>query len=89
MPAFRPEVAELKGSGETIHLHATDADGEWLIRFTSDGIETTREHAKGDVAARYTASDPFLFLVGRVPPVELELFGDGALLERWQRDFSS
>ena len=56
------------GPGETIHLHATDTDGEWLIRLTPDGIETSREHAKGDVAARGPASDLFLFLVGRVPP---------------------
>ncbi len=88
MLAFRPEVAALRGSGETIHLHATDADGEWLIRFTGDGIETTRVHAKGDVAARGRASDLLLFLVGRIPPTALDVFGDVAMLDRWQRDFS-
>ncbi|MGZ8735019.1 MAG: maleylpyruvate isomerase family mycothiol-dependent enzyme [Acidimicrobiia bacterium] len=88
MVAFRPEVASLRGSGETIHLHATDTEGEWLIRLTEDGIEVSREHAKGDVAARGSASNLFLFLVGRIPPAELEVFGDAALLDRWQRDFS-
>lgn len=89
MLAFRPELAAaLPDAGETIHLHATDAEGEWLIRCTGDGIETTREHAKGDVAARGPASDLFLFLVGRVAPSELEVFGDATLLDRWQRGFS-
>jgi uncharacterized protein (TIGR03083 family) len=88
MIAFRPEVASLRGSGESIHLHATDTEGEWLIRLMADGIETSREHAKGDVATRGSASDLFLFLVGRMPPTELEVFGDGTLLDRWQRDFS-
>jgi uncharacterized protein (TIGR03083 family) len=89
MLAFRPELAAaLPDAGETIHLHATDAEGEWLIRCTGDGIETTREHAKGDVAARGPASDLFLFLVGRVAPSELEVFGDPTLLDRWQRGFS-
>ena len=87
MLTFRPEIASLRGTGETLHLHATDADGEWLIRLTPEGIETTREHAKGDVAARGTASDLMLFLVGRVGPEQLEVFGDRALLERWQAEF--
>jgi uncharacterized protein (TIGR03083 family) len=87
MLKFRPEIASLKGSGETIHLHASDTEGEWLIRLTPDGIENSRGHAKGDVAARGSASDLFLFLVGRVRPDQLEVFGDNALLERWQREF--
>jgi uncharacterized protein (TIGR03083 family) len=87
MLPFRPEIASLTGAGETIHLHATDCDGEWLIRLTPDGIETAREHAKGDVAARGSASDLMLFLVGRVGPDQLEVFGDRALLDRWQTEF--
>ena len=44
----------------------------------------TREHAKGDVAARGTASDLLLFLWGRVPATALEVFGDAALLDRFR-----
>jgi uncharacterized protein (TIGR03083 family) len=84
---YRPEIGARGGAGESIHLHATDTEGEWLIRLTEEGIETSREHAKGDVAARGPASDLFLFLVGRVPPTALEVFGDATLLDRWQRDF--
>jgi uncharacterized protein (TIGR03083 family) len=79
----RPAIS---GAGETIHLHATDAAGEWLLRLVPEGIEVTREHAKGDVAARGPASDLLLFLFGRVAPTRLEVFGDASLLERWQRD---
>ena len=43
------------GAGETIHLHCTDGEGEWLVRLAPDGTSVTREHAKGDVAARATA----------------------------------
>jgi hypothetical protein len=74
------------GNGETLHLHCTDGDGEWLIRLVPDGFGITREHAKGDVAARGSASDLLLFLYGRVDAGALEVFGDGALLARWQRE---
>ena len=76
----------VRGSGETIHLHCTDGDGEWMLRRTTDGLEFTHEHGKGDVAARGTANDLLLMLSGRLEPNALEVFGDAALLERWQSD---
>ena len=75
----------ITGAGEVIHLHCTDGDGEWLIRLTPEGAVVTREHAKGDVAARGTASDLLLLMWGRVRPAHVETFGDAALLERWQQ----
>lgn len=79
-------AAELGGRGETIHLHATDAEGEWLVRFDPQELVVTREHAKGDVAARGAAADLLLFLWSRTRPTDggLEVFGDAALLDRWQ-----
>jgi uncharacterized protein (TIGR03083 family) len=74
----------VRGNGETLHFHCTDADGEWLARLDSGGFAVTRQHAKGDVAARGTASDLMLFLYGRVPASELEVFGDAELLARWR-----
>jgi uncharacterized protein (TIGR03083 family) len=73
--------APLFGAGETIHLHCTDADGEWLLRFASDGFTYTREHAKGDLAIRAGASDLLLWLVGRRPLEGLETFGDPAVAD--------
>jgi uncharacterized protein (TIGR03083 family) len=78
------DTAGFAGAGETLHLHATDAEGEWLVRFGADAVTVTREHAKGDVAARGPASDLLLFLWGRVRPDDLEVFGDTELLARWQ-----
>lgn len=70
----------LKG---TIHFHCTDTHGEWLIDTTDGKANVTREHAKGDVAARGTASDLLLYLWGRVGSDRLEVIGDQAVLEGW------
>jgi len=83
LPA-RPRAEPITGSGETIHLHCTDGDGEWLVSLDPDGVHVTNEHAKGDVAARGTASDLLLLVWGRVPPDAVEVFGDASLLARWQ-----
>ena len=71
------------GSGERYHLHRTDGPGEWLIIFGPEAIEVRREHAKGDVALRGSASDLFLWLWRRLPDDRLDVFGDAALLERF------
>ncbi len=86
MLTYRPATKALRGEGETIHLHCTDAHGEWLVHLGESGVEVTREHAKGDVAARGPASDLLLLLYGRIPASEVETFGDADLLARWQRD---
>ncbi len=68
----------------SVHLHSTDAPGEWLIRFDGDAMHVTREHAKGDVAVRGPASDLLLVLYGRKPTNEVDIFGDAALFERFR-----
>ncbi len=78
---FGPDPPEiLTGTGQTLHLHTTDADGEWLIRFDPEGMTVTREHAKGDCAIRGPASDLLLFLVGRRELDGLDVFGDLAVI---------
>ncbi len=70
---FLPRLAGWPGrrsATRTIHLHCTDGEGEWLITRAGDDVVVTREHAKGDVAARGTASDLLLFLWGRVPATD-------------------
>ncbi|CAB4654704.1 unannotated protein [freshwater metagenome] len=81
---FRPDT-DLRGVGERLHLHATDCDGEWLITLGAEGVEFKHEHAKGDVAARATASDLLLLILGRVAPSSIETFGDVEQLDRWQQ----
>jgi len=70
------------GRGELLHLHATDAEGEWQVRLLPAGVEVERGHGKGDAAARGSASDLLLFLWGRGSAERLERFGDVALLAR-------
>jgi uncharacterized protein (TIGR03083 family) len=84
---FAPRLAadRLAGVEGTIHLHATDADGEWLVRFGPDGITFERGHAKGDGALRGRAGDLLLWTWNRLPLDDdrLEILGDPALLEAW------
>lgn len=75
----------LRGEGETIHWHCTDTDGEWLVRLAPDGLEVSREHAKGDLALRGPASDLLLVTIGRAPASTVEVLGNAALAERWQQ----
>jgi uncharacterized protein (TIGR03083 family) len=90
LTVFLPRLAdnfEPMGDG-TVHLHCTDVDGEWLVARRDGEVTVTREHAKGDVAARGAASDLLLFLWGRVPADSLEVFGDAELLARFRAAIS-
>lgn len=71
------------GGGEVYHLHRTDGEGEWMLRFEGGGASVAHEHGKGDVAVRGSASDLLLFLWGRIPADQLEVFGDATLLTRF------
>lgn len=77
------ESTSLEGSGETIHFHQTDGDGEWLVRVGPSGIEVESGHAKGDAAVRGTASDLLLVLWRRLSISEVETFGDTSLVGRF------
>jgi uncharacterized protein (TIGR03083 family) len=76
VPAFAPGSSP--GDGRTVHLHATDAEGEWLIRFDPGGLVVEPGHAKGDAAVRAPAADLLLWLWGRRPLDGLDVFGDPA-----------
>jgi uncharacterized protein (TIGR03083 family) len=88
LEVFVPNAFSLEafgGGGETIHLHATDVPGEWLVRFDKDGVVVTGEHAKGDLAARGPALDLLRLLWGRTPGPALELFGDTTIIDRFHQ----
>ena len=63
------------GDGRTVHIHATDAEGEWLIRFEVGDVVVEAGHAKGDAAVRGPAGELLLWLWGRLPLDGFELFG--------------
>lgn len=80
----RFDRAAFGASGQSLHLHATDVDGEWTLTFDADAVRYERGHAKGDVAARGTASDLLLWVMSRVDDDRVELFGDVALAGRFR-----
>ena len=85
---FLPLVAEaFGGTGQTMHLHATDAPGEWQLTFEPDAVHVERMHAKGDVAVRGPAAALLLLLWHRTDTSApgLEVFGDDDVLELWHQ----
>jgi uncharacterized protein (TIGR03083 family) len=66
----------------TIHLHGTDAEGEWLIELDG-GLAWSRGHQKGDAAVRGTVSDLLLLLWRRVPPSDVDVVGRADVLDRF------
>jgi uncharacterized protein (TIGR03083 family) len=82
---FAPSVKELKGDGESLHFHCTDAEGEWMIQLNPAGFSWEHGHGKGSVAVRGAASDLLLLIYRRLEPdpQRFQLFGDEAVLARW------
>jgi len=71
--------------GGTLHLHTTDAEGEWLVEVSDGELHVREEHGKGDAAVRGQASDLLLYLWGRQPSGPIEVFGDQAVVDAWFR----
>jgi uncharacterized protein (TIGR03083 family) len=80
-----PHLASLP-TGASLHLHATDTDGEWVIRFTDSGIAWERGHQKATTAIRGPVTSLLLFTYGRRPVSDRSLasFGDETIPALWQ-----
>ena len=68
----------MRGDGQTLHFHATDAPGEWLARREQDGIVAGTHARQGDVAVRGPAADLLLVISRRrvlAAAPALEVFG--------------
>jgi len=77
------EEGEDWGTNGSMHIHTTDAAGEWLMTLEPSGPSFSRDHAKADVAVRGTASDLLLVLWGRKPPETVEILGERSVLDRY------
>ena len=75
-----------KGLQGTLHLHATDADGEWWVDLGAEQPAAIREHKKADTALRGPASGLYLWAWNRQEPEDagLEVFGDEAIVASWR-----
>ncbi len=82
LPSER-EHSDAPAQGESYHFHQTDGNGEWTVRFASEGVQITRGHERADVAVRGPASELQLFLLGRIPADRLDVHGDRAILDRY------
>lgn len=69
--------------GGTVHIHCTDTEGEWWASMVDSELELLREHKKGDVVARGSASDLLLVLWRRQASSKVEVLGDAPLLDAW------
>ena len=74
--------------GRTFHLHATDADGEWEIRRSPEGMEVLHEHAKSTTALRGPAAQLGLYIWSRERGADLEVFGDESQVAEWNEKMS-
>jgi len=85
---FLPFIAGAKVGGwndESIHVHRTDGEGEWLLRLYADGkVDCAHEHGKGDVAVRGSAAALLAWASNRALAESLEVHGDVSLLDRWR-----
>lgn len=69
---------------ETLHLHRTDGEGEWLLADANGSLDVRHEHAKGDAAVRGPASALYLYLWGRGRE-GVEVFGDESVADAWAK----
>ncbi|WP_030611762.1 maleylpyruvate isomerase family mycothiol-dependent enzyme [Streptomyces fulvoviolaceus] len=80
---------ELRGTGRSIHLHATDGtpelNAEWVVELTEDILVWRRGHEKATVALRGPLTAVLLAFYRRLPldSPELEVLGERELLEFW------
>jgi uncharacterized protein (TIGR03083 family) len=77
-PLAAAESGLLAGS---VHMHCTDADGEWTVRpDVGGGHVVARDHAKADAALRGPAHDLLMVLWRRSPVDSVTVFGDTELV---------
>jgi uncharacterized protein (TIGR03083 family) len=83
---FRPRVAELRGSGESIALRSTDAAHSWIIRLEPDGYQWERGATSDATVGVAAGTDTLLLLLyarGAPSGDGIEVVGDDSVLARW------
>ncbi|NOX31622.1 MAG: maleylpyruvate isomerase family mycothiol-dependent enzyme [Actinobacteria bacterium] len=81
---FLPRLASQFGddSERSIHLHATDTEGEWVLQRSPNGVVVSRAHAKSTTALRGPAAALALFVWSRSRD-NIEIFGDSSQVADW------
>ncbi|GAA1820514.1 maleylpyruvate isomerase family mycothiol-dependent enzyme [Actinomadura chokoriensis] len=85
--AQKPELAELRGNGETLCLRPAEASLEgWLITRTPEGPVWEHGALDADMIAGGPVRDLLLVFARRLAPsdaAEVKVTGDASLLEHW------
>jgi uncharacterized protein (TIGR03083 family) len=81
---FGRPAESLGDSPRTLHVHADDAEGEWLVRVGDEAIEISTGHAEADCTVSGAASDLYLLLWNRRTADGLDVTGDASLLTAWR-----
>ncbi|MGH3589359.1 MAG: maleylpyruvate isomerase family mycothiol-dependent enzyme [Pseudonocardia sp.] len=82
---LKPDLAQLRGDGQTLQLRPDDQDAGWLITRTPDGVSWERRTADADVVVTGATQDLLLLFARRVgaDDAPLVISGDRALLDHW------
>ncbi len=91
IPRWMQRHPEAGWSGESLHLHRTDGDGEWVVRLGPEGaVSTDRAHSKADVALRGPAEGLWLWCCNRasLDAAGIAVFGDRSVADRWTSEIS-
>ena len=81
------ESLDLSGVASDVHLHCTDAAGEWTFEIIDGQLVVVDEHRKSAVALRGPASELALFLYNRGGEAGIEVFGESDELDKWRPAF--
>ncbi|MEV8615265.1 maleylpyruvate isomerase family mycothiol-dependent enzyme [Amycolatopsis sp. NPDC051373] len=79
---LKPDVAELRGTGQTLRIVPDDAEG-WHLTRTPDGIEWTRGTASADATLAGPLTDLLLVFTRRRPADDVTITGDRGLIDHW------
>lgn len=84
---YKPELAELRGTGETLCLHPAEPSlPGWLITRTPDGPAWEDEAGEADMTISGPVQDLLLVFARRLAPDDaagVKVTGDAALLDHW------
>ena len=69
--------------GQKILLREDPGPGRWLVSFDHSGVTTSADGGPADVTVAGTASDLWLFIMGRRSPEEMHIEGDKDLAASW------
>ena len=77
------QKAETGPPSQSLHVHCTDVDGEWLVWSDGDQYRMLPVHDKGDAAMRGPAQDLLLVLMGRLDRGEIDIVGERSAADAW------